>query len=305
MENFVIDTDPGVDDALAITFACFSQLNIIGITTVFGNSTIKNSTQNALTILEINNKKIPVYQGTDNSLNGFVQLAESHSNNGLGGFNKKLKTSRENINAVVYLIKLLQNSKSKTVSIVCLGPTTNIALLIGKRPDLVKRIKRLIILGGVFGERGNISDVSEFNTYNDPIALSKVLTINCEKILIPINVCQKVVFTKQDFEKIRNNYLKTALKKIVDIYINYYVSNKKYGGFKGGVMYDLLAVSYCLNKRLFKIAASNVSINTNKGSFYGQTIIKKYLKPNCTLVTDVNEKTLKKDFFKKINLNQF
>jgi len=300
MRKIIIDTDPGIDDSIAIAEACYSNLNILGITTVFGNSTVKNSTRNALTILQLLDKNIPVYAGSNKSLFGKTIRAKSQGDNGLGGFRlNNLKYQKQKIEASKFIINQLETNKNKSIDIVAIGPLTNLAIVNKKRPDLLCRVNQLIILAGVFFEKGNISQYAEFNAYNDPFALSEVLNINCGKILIPINICRKVVMRLDDFKKIQNKKIKDSFTKISKLYIKYYENNKKYGGFNGGVMYDLLAISFLIRPNLFKLKKANIEVMTNKKK-YGQTVIKNK-KKNCLLVTDVNARGVLSLFFRLIN----
>lgn len=297
MKKIIIDTDPGVDDSLALLLALASKLKIIGITTVFGNSNIDNSTRNALTIMEILKSNIPIYQGASQPLIKKATLAKSHGQNGLGGFSlKNLKRKSENITAVQFLINSLEKSKDKEIDILCLGPTTNLALLKIIRPDLIKKINQIIILGGVFFESGNITSKAEFNVYNDPDALSSVLSFECKKTLIPINICRKVTFTLEDFNKINNPKISSDFKIISKNYIDYYQKDPIYGKFKGGVMYDLLVICYLLNQKIFKSEDKYIKVGSN-----GQTEILKNQKTNCNLIMDVNPKKIRKLFFDTIN----
>lgn len=300
MKKIIIDTDPGIDDSIAIAEACYSNLSILGITTVFGNSTVKNSTINALTILQLLKKNIPVYAGSDKPLFGRTTKAESQGDNGLGGFRlNNLKYQKQKIEASKFIINQLEINKNKSVDIIAIGPLTNLAIVNKKKPDLLCRVNRLIILAGVFFEEGNISRYAEFNAYNDPFALNEILNINCEKILIPINICRKVIIKLEDFQKIQNKKIKDSFTKISRLYIKYYKDNKEYGGFKGGVMYDLLAISFLIRPNLFKLRMANIEVMTNKKK-YGQTVIKNR-KKNCLLVTDVNARGVLSLFFRLIN----
>jgi len=296
--SIIIDTDPGVDDALAIMLACCAKLNIVGLTTVYGNSTVENTTQNTLTILGVVGKKIPVYKGARRPLNGKGKLANSHGDNGLGGFKlKKLSQKIEKQNAYQFLVKSLE--KNAQSEIICLGPATNLAKVLKTKPELSKKISRLIILGGVIGEKGNISPYAEFNAYNDPWALKILLNAKCSKVLIPINVCRKVYFKEVDFLNLKKRKYKTSLQKITKIYIDYYQNNSEYGVFEGGVMYDLLAVSFLLRPTLFKVRPARVTVCI-KGKKTGQTK-EANGQSNCSLIYDVDAEKVKELFFSTVN----
>jgi inosine-uridine nucleoside N-ribohydrolase len=302
MGKIIIDTDPGVDDALAISLACFANLPVVGLTTVFGNSTIENCTRNALTILELLEKNIQVYEGASEPIKGNATLAQSHGDNGLGGFLvPKLKTQKSTKDAVDFLINEIEKNPDKTLTIFVLGPATNIALLSQKRPDLIKQINKLIILAGVIGEKGNMTPYAEFNALNDPYALKTVLDLSCQKVLLPINICRKVFFSSDDFDQINDSEIRLIFKKITDLYIQYYTSNKKFAQFQGGVMYDLLIVSYFMQKNLFSEEYAYIEVEVENKERLAETCLKVTKKANCVLVTDVNAKGVKNLFFETIN----
>ncbi|MFA6005400.1 MAG: nucleoside hydrolase [Patescibacteria group bacterium] len=301
MNQIIIDTDPGVDDALAIALACLSKLNVVALTTVYGNVNIADSTRNALTILSVINKKVSVYQGASKPLINNAIKAQSHGEKGLGGFATKLNWQKSRRSARKYLEDTFGSAADTSITLVCIGPATNIAKLFIANPQSVTKIKDLVILGGVFNEKGNMSQYSEFNAINDPEALKIVLNANCNKVLIPINICRKVVFKKSDFNKLINKKLQRSFGAIADAYINYYTSGSKYGQFTGGVMYDLLTVVYLLEPKLFKTIDANVNVITRLGPMYGRTIIKKIGKVNCRVVSEIKPRKVKQVFFNVLN----
>ncbi len=302
MNKLIIDTDPGVDDAIAIALACKSDFDILGLTTVYGNATIENTTRNAAAILKLMKKETPIYRGTDKPLVGKNRLSTVHGDNGLGGFVlKNLKPKIEKKSAREFILKTLDENKKNSVDLCVLGPSTNIAEIAKKSPELLAKIDNLVILGGAVFARGNVTPYAEFNVYNDPLALEIVMNLNCKKVLIPVEVCRKVIFTLEDFNKIKNKDTRRAFKKISDIYIRNYMANKKYTNFSGGVMYDLLTVVYLLNPSLFSKKNAHIDVATKRDKYFGMTKYNKNEKPNCLLVTDVDAVKLKKLFFKNMN----
>lgn len=298
----IIDTDPGVDDALALMMAIKSGLQIEGITTVFGNSSIENTTLNALTILQLLDSNLPVYKGVTTALDNQSLEAKAHGENGLGGFTlPKLQKKEQKENAISFLINFIENlSPTEQLKIICLGPTTNLAVLAILRPDLLPKISQLVILGGVFNQKGNKSPVSEFNVINDPLALKISLALNVQKILIPINVCRQVIFTQKEFENISDLTLASSVQQITDLYIKYYQKKSGYGRFAGGVMYDLLAVTFALDPTIFQTSSQNIWVDIRDGVTKGQTILTSQ-DPNCQVIESVDVKKLKELFFVTMN----
>jgi len=300
-QNIILDTDPGVDDALAIAFACASNLPVNAMTCSYGNSTLENSIKNILTIRRILNAKYTVYKGYSRPIKGKMCYAKSHGDDGLGGFQDKNIIGYKSIqDAQKYISKLLSTASEKSISFVCIGPMTDIA---GWSVDknFINKTQKIIMLGGVFGEKGNISPYAEFNIYNDPYAFQKTLTFACDKVLIPINVCRKVKLYKNDFDKIKSRKIRESFRNIARMYMEYYKNDPNYGTGNGAVMYDLLAIGYLINSKLFKKRKLRVGVETDpRKNTYGRTYIQKGIS-NCFVVTDVKAKELKKLFISTIN----
>lgn len=298
-EKIIIDTDPWVDDALAIMYAIKNGCNIIWLTTIFWNSDIDNTTNNALKILSIMWSNIPVFKWESTPLKWNWIIAKSHWDWWFWWYEVEIKQSINKKTALDFITQTLENDTD--VVIICLWPTTNISKLAISRPDLIKNIKQIIILWWVVWEKWNITEYAEFNVYNDPESLKKVLWLDIEKILIPINVCRKVFFNTNDFDKINNNWLSKWIKKISKQYIDYYKSNEKYWNFLWWVMYDLLATTFYTNKKLFKTKNTYIEVITQNTENIGQTIEIDNKSTNCKIVTWVDEIKLKNLFFKTMN----
>lgn len=291
----IIDTDPGVDDFLALLYAFQKNMNVIGITTIFGNAALDQTTVNALTIREILGRDCPIYAGASRPLRHEPVTASAHGSNALGAFAlPTLQKKTEQGTAEEFLIQALERYPSLTIA--CLGPLTNLASVARARPDLFTPSCRCVVLGGVFGERGNISPFAEFNTYNDPLALEILLATRAAVVLIPANVCRKAVFSRDDFDAIPATSALKHNRSIVDAYIGYYEQDETYGGFAGGVMYDVLTIAYLLDPALFRLTPCCVSVDTSNEPTRGRTSIGNG-PANCLLATDVDGALLKERFF--------
>lgn len=294
---FIIDTDPGVDDALALLTAFSSKkLDIEACISTFGNSTTKNTTKNLILILkwlnQIKNTQIGV--GKEKPLEGSLTLAESHGEKGLGGL--KLKEPISSFKTTSYLDLYKTIISRKKIKIIALGPLTNIASLLTENPELQKNIESITIMGGVFNQAGNITKYAEFNAYNDPKAFDMVINLPIQKILIPANICRQLVLTKKELEDLK---LDENVKQVIKAYINYYLNDKVHGGFTGGVMYDVLTILFELFPSNFTLLKTNVSIET-KGLNRGQTTFTEKT-PNCKVATKIDSKELKEKWLKLLN----
>ena len=300
MEKIIIDTDPGVDDALAIYFAIKSRINILALTTTFGNSTVQQTTRNASLLLRLLDKNIPIYPGADGPIQGKPTYAMSHGKNAFGDFTipfitKNIRKAR----ASAYLKRTL--SRVNNITLVCLGPLTNLAMTLKKDPDLAKNVTQIISLSCVFNEKGNITAYAEFNTYNDPCALQILLKMKCPIVIIPANICRNVIFGKNEINSFKDTKKKQLFKQLLDTYIQYYISDPIFGGFKGGVMYDLLAIGYLLKPSLFLTKPVCITVNTSFSKIRGLTTYKVSNSSNIQLVSEVDGEEFKRLFFNTIN----
>lgn len=291
--KIIIDTDPGVDDALAIAMAIGAGLDIEALCTVFGNASVDDTTKNAITVLHLLGRDIPVFKGSESPLDGMSKFATAHGKGGFGGISLSTRVKDERLSALDFYPKYLELQSDSSITIICIGPLTNIAKVLEKNMNLIKKIKEIIILAGVIGEKGNISEYAEFNAYNDPYSLKYVLALNVKKILIPANVCRKVVFNEYVFDKLKGD-LTNKMKKVINEYINYYKYDNEFGGYNGGVMYDIFAISYILDLSAFKVGKACVEVIT-KGEKRGQTRAIGCTS-NCEIALDVNPRVIEKLF---------
>ncbi len=172
--KLIIDTDAGVDDAQAIMLALADPaVEVLAITTLTGNVHIRQVNPNVLTILEIMNRDVPVYAGIDRPLvQEWEDAAEFHGGDGLGNFRDRpaLTRSLEDEHAVPALLCLSREHEGE-LTLIALGPLTNIAAAVRLDPDFPARIKKFVFMGGTIAARGNTPIVTaEYNIYTDPEA---------------------------------------------------------------------------------------------------------------------------------------
>ena len=174
MHRIIIDTDPGVDDAHAILMAyAYPNVKVEAILTVNGNVGVERTTANACTILDLLGKDTPIYPGCSAPLvlSAGENASHVHGIDGLGGANfPPSKRKVETMHASQALVSLANGSPGE-ITLVCIGPLTNIAVALKLDPNLPKKIKNLVVMGGAIHGRGNTPNISaEFNTYTDPEA---------------------------------------------------------------------------------------------------------------------------------------
>ncbi|HIC67212.1 MAG TPA: nucleoside hydrolase, partial [Paracoccus sp.] len=168
-EKIIIDTDPGQDDAVAILLALASpELEVLGITTVAGNVPLPLTTLNALKILELAGRAdLPVFAGCEAPLRRRLVTAEHvHGKTGLDGIELPVPaTAARDRHAVDFIVETLRREPAGSVTLVPIGPLTNIARALERAPDIAARIRRIVIMGGAYFEVGNITPTAEFNIY--------------------------------------------------------------------------------------------------------------------------------------------
>jgi len=295
--QIIIDTDPGHDDALAILLLEKSGLfNIEAVTTVAGNSTIQNTTNNARYILDLIKNQTPIYSGAEKPLKKDLIKAVVHGEGGLAGADIK-KQEKLTRNASQKIIEIIHANPNK-ISILAIAPETNIADAFIKDPELPSLIKEIVIMGGAISVPGNKNRVGEFNIFVDPDAADIVFNANVKKILIPLDVCNDVFLSLDDFEQLNSSHLYEPIKNMMGFYIN---GIKAFEKTSGALMYDPLAAYYLINPKAFKITPMDIKIEIQSELTRGMTVAdrrtwgeKKY---NVDVVTFVDKNAFVKDFF--------
>ena len=196
MSRIIIDTDPGTDDAIALIAALNSpELDIAGLTTVTGNASLRDATRNALGLLtSLRRSEVRVHIGAETPLKGQFALAEDY--HGPGGMTVELPESAELPSAVPadrYIAAAAANF-DEAVTIIALGPLTNVAVAIQRHPEVKHRIKEIFVMGGAVEVGGNVTPYAEFNIYDDPRAANVVFDSGIPITLVGLDVCERVAF---------------------------------------------------------------------------------------------------------------
>ncbi|MBP2080071.1 ribonucleoside hydrolase RihC [Oceanobacillus polygoni] len=290
----IIDTDPGIDDAVALAIALFNEeLDVRLITTVNGNVSLEKVTYNTLRLLKFFNKEIPVAKGASTPLIvDPVDASDIHGETGMDGYNfeepdESLLLDEHAVNA---MHKEIMSSEEK-ITLLPIGPLTNIALLFKLYPEVKENIAEIILMGGSTG-RGNVSVMAEFNIYADPEAAKIVFSSGLPIVMAGLDVGMKALVYPEDSE---------VLREMNDTGNMIYHLFKKYrgGSFNSGLkMYDSCAVAYLLKPDLFTTVDTYVDIELNGDLTKGVTIVdlKGYMKQesNVKVCVDINATEFKK-----------
>jgi len=295
-KKIIIDTDPGHDDALAIMMLERSGLfDICAVTTVAGNSTIQNTTNNARFILDLLGSKVPLYSGSASPLRRELIQANVHGDNGLAGANIE-KQEQLLDNAVDNIIDIVKKNEG-LVTILTLGPLTNIARAFEKDPTIIPMIDSVVIMGGAISVHGNKNRVAEFNIFVDPDSAEIVFNAEVPKTLVPLDACNDVFLSIDDFDVLKGVSFYNDIRAMMEHYIAGILSFEK---TNGAIMYDPLAAYYLINKEAFKTEMMDIRIETKGDLTRGMTVADKRIwgdrKPNVNVALSANREEFVKDF---------
>ncbi|MFN8383877.1 MAG: nucleoside hydrolase [Anaerolineales bacterium] len=273
-KRIIIDTDPGVDDALAFLLALASpEIQLEALTTVQGNVTVEKATINALSVLELAKANhIPVVQGCSHPL-----IKTPHNSgeavHGASGIGKAIlpepKSKPVEGFAVDYLIERVL-AEPNELRIFPIGPLTNIAFAIRKEPRFAKAVKELVIMGGAIRSGGNITPLAEFNINEDPHAAHVVFHSGIPITLIPLDVTYKCLFTTDDVERLNkiDSPIARFVRDATATYMEFYL---KYEGFKGCALHDPLTLATIIAPEIFSFENHYVDVDISGGISTGKT----------------------------------
>ncbi len=278
----IIDCDPGHDDAMAILWALsFEELEVKAITTVTGNTSIDKVTNNAIKVLtKAGRTDIPVAQGLSEPL--VRNLLEGnfgtnvHGESGMDG--PQLPESsfeKSKLNAYEMMVDILETADEK-VTIVGIGPLSNIAVLLKLRPDLKEKIECISIMGG--GTIGNWTPAAEYNIYADAEAAYVVFHSGVPIIMSGLDVTQKAYITREENETLREqgDEISVFVAELIDYFGKYHYEVEK---LKGCTLHDPTAIAALVHPEWFKGIQCNVDIEIDGGLTKGMTVVdqKNYL----------------------------
>ena len=271
-KKIIFDTDPGTDDALALMLALNSpELDVRAITVVPGNVTAPMGLENALRMVSLANRcDIPVAAGAQHPLFQKLITAEFwHGKNGLGDIDLPSSKCKVDSRFGPDLIIELVHASPHEITLVPVGPLTNIALAIEKDPSIVPLVKEVILMGGSISG-GNVNAAAEANIYNDPEAAQIVFQAGWPVTMVGLEVGDKALFTQKYLDQLRqtrgpiNDFIAAVLKYLVDL-------SAKFGS-PGTPMYDPSAVAVAIDPTLVKVQEMHVEVET-KGEFTrGETV---------------------------------
>lgn len=279
-QKIIIDVDTGIDDALAIIYALQSpELEIVGFTTCFGNHFVEKTTSNTLRVLELLNKtEIPVIAGASRPLlrpNLKKLPIAIHGFDGPGNVLSSFsKVNPLNGSAHEFMIEQIEKHPGE-ITIVMLGPLTNLALAIQQKPDIVKQVKHVAVMGGAVRCSGNITSEAEANIYSDPESAQIVLQSGLPLTLVGLDVTMNTLLPREQVKQWRMKGTKVGLflADITEFYMDAYM--KLYPSIKGCALHDPLVVGIMIDSTFVRTVPMFVSVVTDDGEKVGKTVEEK------------------------------
>ncbi len=271
--KLVIDTDPGVDDAMAIFYAALApEIELIALTTTFGNVAVEKATRNALWLAEMAGLDIPVAQGAAHALSAraISPVAFIHGDEGLGHAPPVTpKGCAHALPAHEFLCELARAHKGELV-VCAIGPITNLARAIQSDPDFARNVARIVFMGGAYAVPGNVSVHAEANTWNDPEALNIVITSGADVVMVGLDVTMQALCDQAYFDDLAKAHpeLGGVLHNASRLYLDFYESNL---GTRGCSLHDPTAVIACTHPELFQMQRLPIVV-VEEGDEMGRTI---------------------------------
>lgn len=290
MRKIIIDADPGTDDFIAISLAVKSNMfDIQGISIVEGNCNIDSAINNTFKALDmLGRNDIEVYKGLTNNELGTESALDAHGENGLGGVEYTPINRKVNEKSAIDFIIDTINNNPKEVTLVCLGPLTNIAAAIKKDPSFVKNTKELVIMGGS-RFLGNITPYAEFNFHKDPKSVDIVIGAGFENVtVIGWDRATRTALLPEYEARLKNSN-NELMKFIYDITRTTAERDKEVYG--GAVISDAVVISYLIDPSIITLEDADMDI-IRHGKKAGQSDIElTSTNKNCKYATKIyNEK---------------
>jgi inosine-uridine nucleoside N-ribohydrolase len=290
--RIILDCDPGHDDAIALMLALGSpEVELLGVTTVAGNQTVKKTTENAIRVLDhLGRDDISVAAGAQRPLvrEPYV-AADVHGETGLDGPDLPPPARPpEPEHAVDWIAKTL-SAQPRPVTLVPTGPLTNIALFLARYPELEPKVARIVLMGGAIAE-GNVTPAAEFNIWADPEAAQRVFSSGLDVTMVGLDVTHQALMRKPHVERLADSGI--AGKLVADLYGFYAQHHKRRYRWDGAPVHDAVAVAHVIDETLLELKDCGVMVDTGPELSRGRTYVDLWgsadWQPNCHVAVDID-----------------
>lgn len=282
--KIILDTDPGIDDAMAIFFAFqHPDIQVLGLTTVYGNVPVEMAAKNAITLCDIAGKDVPVckgvarpWVGSESTYAHFV-----HGDDGFGNINyPPAKGELDPRSSAQFIVDMARKYPGE-ITIIAIGPLGNLALALRLEPELPKLIKAVSIMGGAAFVQGNVTPVAEANIWNDAHAAAIVFDAEWELNMFGLDVTNSCPFTPEFLTTLKqvNPKLGGFVHQASQFYVEFYSQNREEDVC---FFHDAMPIAHLLDPSLFKLQTGHARVSTDPLNI-GQTSI---ALPNTTTSPD-------------------
>ena len=312
MKRVIIDADPGIDDTAAILLALASpELEVLAVTTIYGNSSVEACTANAFNVLAAAGRTdIPVFKGAGKPLlrpanEGWA--SHIHGNDGLGGVSPvgasgQVDTRTSSEHAAVAIVETVMAAPGD-VTVLALGRMTNVALALSLEPRMAEEVQEIVVMGGAVTVPGNVSGVATANLHEDPESASVVYRSGAPIVQVGLDVCNRVTVTPSQLEAISNaGSPSTRLLSDATAYLREaYIRTGRVGPDEGIRYNDMPAVGYAIDPGLFTTRPAYVEIETHSELTKGQTVADwNAAEPNARICLEVDSTSLTAMFTERL-----
>src|SRR6266436_4498636 len=272
----IIDTDPGLDDAVAILFALASpeELEVLSLVAVAGNLPLAQTERNARRVCALAGRpELPVYAGCARPLMHPLVTADNiHNDPRLAAVLPEPGMPLQAQHGVDFLIETLRSAEPSTITLCALGPLTNIAMALAKAPEIAGRIGELVVMGGACFELGNVTPAAEFNIHVDPHAAAIVIDSGVPITMIPLDVSHQVLSTPPRLAVLRALGNRCG-RAIAELLISFENNRSARFGARARALHDPSVIAYLLRPALFGGREVNVAIETQSPLTIGMTVV--------------------------------
>jgi inosine-uridine nucleoside N-ribohydrolase len=270
----ILDCDPGTDDAIAILLALASpELSVLAITVAGGNVGLEHTLPNALGLTALAGSAVPVHAGADRPLLGaFVSETSVHGETGVGGV--VLPPGGPPAPGLAAdVIRGILRDAAEPVTLIGIGPATNLAVALTTEPALAHRVKQIVLMSGAWAE-GNVTPAAEFNAWSDPEALAILLACGRPVIFATLELTAQALTTPARIAAWRGLGNGRSLRAACDIQATVPPS-RRLGG-TGAPLHDPCAVAWLIRPDLFSTRACSVRMDLGPGPGRGRTLIDRW-----------------------------
>jgi pyrimidine-specific ribonucleoside hydrolase len=267
----ILDCDPGHDDAIALLLALASpELDLLGVTTTYGNQTLAKTTANALRVLElVERTDVPVAAGAERPLQReLVVAAHVHGESGLDGPSLPDATTAAAAEDAVAFIARAVKTSSQPVSVVATGPLTNVARYLQSHG--AEGVERIVLMGGAIAE-GNFTPAAEFNIWCDPEAAAIVFESGLDVTMIGLDVTHQALLGGATEERLRASGRIGSFVADLNVFFTRY--HRETYGWEGAPIHDAVAVAHVLRPGLVETKLRNVSVELESELCRGRTVV--------------------------------